>query len=72
MALYGVWNSETEGFVDGPFYTRWRAQLAINSWADVYQSYPYALAVLEYCPDHVNEEQPKLGCEECFKQKKAA
>lgn len=61
METWGVWDNFEDGFIDGPFTTEGAATLAATEYENVVD-----LEVVAYCPDHVNEEQPKIGCDLCF------
>lgn len=66
LKLFGVWDNQTDGFVHGPFRTRAKAVQELGRWINSYAvTDTSALEVVEHCPDHVEQEQPKIGCGEC-------
>lgn len=60
---WGVWSEDAGGFLTVEYSTRAHADAELGRLeADDPDD---ALRVLEVCPDHHDEEQPKDGCEEC-------
>lgn len=64
MEIFGVWSEEAGGFIAGPFYTRGAADSELEDLS-LGGSGVGPIGVLEMCPEHLDEEQPKIGCESC-------
>lgn len=61
---HGVWDGEAGGFVDSGIYTEDRADEAVAALVALGND-PAELAVLPFCQDHRDDEQPAGSCESC-------